>query len=173
VTLTPIPVTLDKWQQFTSSDNAFSFRYPPDWGGRGYTQAITQTFRLLTVDTIVLRGPPGQTGPEFVLLYNWTPLDLAEPQANATAWSSAAGLAKMFLYPSCTTTFDSPAPVTLAGQQTLGVKFVAQCDRLYAGYLVGIVNRGVSYGLIVDVRADEWDAWRPTLETMIASFSFQ
>jgi len=172
VTPTAIPVALDKWQTYEDPAKEFSFRFPPDWGGRGYTQAITRTVRSLVVDTIVLRGPQGSAGPEFVMLYNWPALDPTQPPANATAWSSVAGLAKLFLYPECATTFDSPGPTTLAGQQVMGVKFVAQCDRLYAGYLVGIVNRGVNYGLVVDVRAEDWDAWRPTVETLFASFAF-
>jgi hypothetical protein len=172
VTPTAIPVALDKWQTYEDPGQRFTFRFPPDWGGRGYTQAITRTVRALSVDTIVLRGPQGNAGPEFVMMYNWPALDPTQPPANATAWSSVAGLAKLFLYPDCTTTFDSPAPVTLAGQQVMGVKFVGQCDRLYAGYLVGIVNRGVNYGLVIDVRAEDWDAWRPTFETIFASFMF-
>ena len=172
VTPTAIPVALDEWQTYQDPGQQFTFRFPPDWGGRGYTQAITRTVRALSVDTIVLRGPQGSAGPEFVMMYNWPALDPTQPPANATAWSSVAGLAKLLLYPDCMTTFDSPAPVTLAGQQVMGVKFVGQCDRLYAGYLVGIVNRGVNYGLVVDVRAEDWDAWRPTFETMFASFTF-
>lgn len=172
VTPTAIPVTLDKWQSYKDPGQQFTFRFPPDWGGRGYTQAITRTVRALSVDTIVLHGPQGNAGPEFVMLYNWPALDPTQLPANATAWSSVAGLAKLFLYSDCTTTFDSPTPVTLASQQVMGVKFVAQCDRLYAGYLVGIVNRGVNYGLVVDVQAEDWDAWRPTFETMFASFAF-
>ena len=171
-TPTAIPVELDKWQTYQDPGKEFSFRFPPDWGGRGYTQAITRTVRALSVDTIVLRGPQGTAGPEFVLMYNWPALDPTQPPANATAWSSVAGLAKLFLYPECMTTFDSPGPATLAGQQVMGVKFLAQCDRLYAGYLVGIVNRSVNYGLVVDVRAEDWDAWRPTFETLFASFAF-
>jgi hypothetical protein len=171
-TPTAIPVELDKWQTYQDPGKEFSFRFPPDWGGRGYTQAITRTVRALSVDTIVLRGPQGTAGPEFVLMYNWPALDPTQPPANATAWSSVAGLAKLFLYPECTTTFDSPGPATLAGQQVMGVKFLAQCDRLYAGYLVGTVNRSVNYGLVVDVRAEDWDAWRPTFETLFASFAF-
>ena len=54
----------------------------------------------------------------------------------------------------------------------MGAKFVVQCDRLYAGYLVGIVHKGVNYGLLVDVPVEDWDAWRPTFETMLASFIF-
>ena len=172
VTPTAIPVELETWKTFESPDQAFAFHYPPDWRGRGYTQAITRTVRLIEVDTLVLRGPGGNAGPEFVMLYNWAALDPTQPPANATAWSSVAGLAKLFLYPECTTTFDSPAPVTLAGQQTMGAKFVAQCDRLYAGYLIGIVYKGVNYGLVVDVPAEDWDAWRPTFETLFASFTF-
>jgi hypothetical protein len=171
-TPTAIPVELDKWQTYQDPAKEFSFRFPPDWGGRGYTQAITRTVRALSVDTIVLRGPQGMAGPEFVLMYNWPALDPTQPPANATAWSSVAGLAKIFLYPECMTTFDSPGPTTLAGQQVMGVKFLAQCDRLYAGYLVGIVNRSVNYGLVVDVRAEDWDAWRPTFEMLFASFAF-
>jgi hypothetical protein len=171
-TPTAIPVELDKWQTFQDPGQQFTFRFPPDWGGRGYTQAITRTVRALSVDTIVLRGPQGNAGPEFVIMYNWPALDPTQPPANATAWSSVAGLSKLFLYPDCMTTFDSPAPVTLAGQQVMGVKFVAQCDRLYAGYLVGIVHRGVNYGLVVDVWAEDWDAWRPTFETLFASLAF-
>jgi hypothetical protein len=171
-TPTAIPVVLDKWLPYQDPGKQFTFRFPPDWGGRGYTQAITRTVRALSVDTIVLRGLQGTAGPEFVMLYNWPALDPTQPPANATAWSSVAGLAKLFLYPDCMTTFDSPAPVTLAGQQVMGVKFVAQCDRLYAGYLVGIVNRGVNYGLVVDVRMEDWDAWQPTFETIFASFAF-
>jgi hypothetical protein len=172
VTPTPIPVALDKWQVYESPDKAFSFRFPPDWGGRETTQAITRTLQPITVDMIWLRGPGGANGPEFVLMHHWPVLDLTQPPTNVTAWSSVAGLAKIFLYPNCVTTFDSPVPVMLAGQQTMGVKFVIQCDRLYAGYLAGIVYRGVNYGLLVDVPAEDWDAWRPTFETLIASFTF-
>jgi hypothetical protein len=171
-TPTAIPVALDKWQTYEDPGKQFTFRFPPDWGGRGYTQAITRTVRTLSVDTVVLRGPQGNAGPEFVIMYNWPALDPTQPPANATAWSSVAGLSKLFLYPDCTTTFDSPAPVVLAGQPVMGVKFVAQCDLLYAGYLVGIVNRGVNYGLVADVRAEDWDAWRPTFETLFASLAF-
>jgi len=171
-TPTAIPVALEMWKSFESPDKTFAFHFPPDWSGRGYTQAITRTLRPFTVDTLVLHGPGGSAGPEFVMLYNWAALDPTQPPANATAWSSVAGLAKLFLYPNCTTTFDSPAPVALAEQQTMGAKFVAQCDRLYAGYLIGIVHKGVNYGLVVDVPAEDWDAWRPTLETLFASFTF-
>ena len=169
VTPTAIPVALDKWELHESPDKSFSFRFPPDWYGREYTQAITRTVKPLTVDFVWLRGP-GQIGPEFVIMYNWPALDLTRPPANATAWSSVAGLAKIFLYPQCMTTFDAPAPVTLSGQQTMGVKFAVQCDRLYVGYLAGVVYKGVNYGLLVDVPAEEWDAWQPTFETMLASF---
>ena len=172
VTPTAIPVALETWKSFESPDKTFAFHFPPDWSGRGYTQAITRTLRPFTVDTLVLHGPGGRAGPEFVMLYNWAALDPMQPPANATAWSSVAGLAKLFLYPDCTTTFDSPAPVTLAEQQTMGAKFVAQCDRLYVGYLIGIVRKGVNYGLVVDVPAEDWDAWRPTVETLFASFTF-
>jgi hypothetical protein len=172
VTPTAIPVALDKWQVFESPDKAFSFRFPPDWGGRAYTQALTRTLQPLSVDIITLRGPGGPTGPEFVLMYNWPPLDPTQPPTNATAWSSVAGLAKLFLYPTCTTTLDSPAPLTLSGQQTLGAKFVVECDRVYAGYLAGIVYKGVNYGVLADVPVEAWDAWRPTFETMFASFAF-
>jgi hypothetical protein len=150
----------------------FSFRYPPDWVGREYTQAITRTVYPLTVDFIWLRGPDKAIAPEFVVMYNWPSLDPVQSPSNADAWSSVAGLAKIFLYPNCATTFDSPAPLTLSGQQTMGAKFVVQCDRLYAGYLVGVVRKGVNYGLLVDVPAEDWDAWRPTFETMLASFTF-
>jgi hypothetical protein len=172
VTPTAIPVQLDTWKTFESPDKTFAFHYPPDWRGRGYTQEITRTLRLLQVNTLVLRGPGGSAGPEFVMLFNWPALDPTQLPTNATAWSSVAGLAKLFLYSDCTTTFDSPAPVTLAGQQTIGAKFVAQCDRLYAGYLIGIVHEGVNYGLVVDVPAEDWDAWRSTFETLFASFTF-
>jgi len=30
----------------------------------------------------------------------------------------------------------------------------------------------VNYGLMVDVPAEDWDAWRPTFETLFASFTF-
>lgn len=172
VTPTAVPVALDKWQVFEGPGKTFSFRYPPDWAGREYTQAITRTIQPLTVDFVWLRGPGEATAPEFVLMYNWPALDPIQPPSNATAWSSVGGLAKIFLYPNCTTTFDAPAPLTLSGQQTMGAKFVVQCDRLYAGYLVGAVQNGVNYGLLVDVPAENWDAWRPTLETMLASFTF-
>jgi hypothetical protein len=171
VTPTAIPVALDKWQAFESPDKAFSFRFPPGWGGRAYTQAITRTLSPLSVDIIMLRGPGNNTDPEFVLIYNWPPLDPTQQTTNTTAWSSVAGLAKLFLYPNCVTTFDLPAPLTLSGEQTMGAKFVVQCDRLYAGYLVGIVHKGVNYGLLVDVPVETWDAWRPTFEAMLASFT--
>jgi hypothetical protein len=171
VTPTAVPVQLDKWQLYESQDKSFSFRFPPDWGGREYRQAITGTVRPLTVDFVWLRGP-GEAGPEFVIMYNWVPLDLTQPPTNGTAWSSVAGLSKLFLYPQCLTTFDSPAQVTLAGQQTVGAKFAIQCDRLYVGYLAGIVHRGGNYGLLVDAPAEEWDAWQPTFETLLASFAF-
>jgi hypothetical protein len=171
VTPTAIPVALDKWPVFESPAKTFSFRYPPDWAGREYTQAITRTVYPLTVDFIWLRGPDKATAPEFVVMYNWPSLDPVQSPGNADAWSSVAGLAKIFLYPSCATTFDSPAPLTLSGQQTMGAKFVVQCDRLYAGYLVGTVRKGVNYGLLVDVPVEDWDAWRPTFETMLASFA--
>ena len=171
ITPTPVPMVLDKWQVYESQDKSFSFRFPPDWGGRELAQAITNTLQPLTVDMVWLRGPGGASGPEFVLMHHWPPLDVAQPLVNATAWSSVAGLAKLFLYPNCATTFDSPTLLTLAGQQTWGVKFVVQCDRLYAGYLAGIVHNGVSYGLLADVPAEDWDAWRPTIETMFASFA--
>jgi hypothetical protein len=171
VTPTPVPVALDKWKLVESQDKSVSFRYPPDWIGRNSTQAITRTLQPIQTDMVWLRGP-GANDPEFILMYNWRAFDLAQPPANATAWSSVAGLAKLFLYPDCVANFDAPAPVTLAGQQTMGVKFVVQCDRLYAGYLAGIVHKGVNYGLIADVPAEAWDAWRPTFETMFASLAF-
>jgi len=172
ITPTAVPVVLDKWQTYEDPGKEFAFRFPPDWGGRGYTQAITRTIYPLTVDFVWLRGPGPATAPEFVLMYNWPALDPLQPVTNTTAWSSVGGLAKLFLYPNCATTFDSPAPLTLSGQPTMGAKFVAQCDRLYAGYLVGIVRKGVNYGLVVDVPAEDWDAWRPTFETLLASFKF-
>jgi hypothetical protein len=172
ITPTAIPVALDKWKLAASEDKSVSFRYPPDWVGRESTQAITRTLQPITVDMVWLQGPGGASGPEFVLMYNWPAFDVTQPPANATAWSSVAGLAKIFLYNDCATTFDSPAPTMLAGQQTMGTKFVAQCSRLYAGYLVGIVHKGVNYGLLVDVPAEDWEAWRPTFETMFASFTF-
>ena len=171
ITPTPVPVALDKWKLVESQDKSVSFRYPPDWSGRNSTQAITRTLQPIQADMVWLRGP-GANDPEFVLMYNWRAFDLAQPATNATAWSSVAGLAKLFLYPDCVATFDAPAPVTLAGQQTMGVKFVVQCDRLYAGYLAGLVHQGVNYGLIVDVPAEAWDAWRPTFETIFASLAF-
>ncbi len=174
-TPTAVPVNLAKWQIFEGPGKAFSFRYPPDWAGRTYTSAITRTVRPLSVDLAWLRGPSSPntgTGPEFVLLFNWPSLDPTLPVTNTSAWSSVAGLSKLFLYANCATTFDSPAPVTIAGEQTLGAKFVAQCDRLYAGYMTGVVHNGLNYGLVVDVPAEEWDAWRPTFETMLASFAF-
>ena len=171
VTPTAVPVTLDKWLAYEDAGKKFAFRFPPDWGGRGYTQAITGTVYPLIVDFVWLRGPGGAAAPEFVLMYNWPALDPLQPPDNTTAWSSVGGLAKLFLYPNCATTFDSPAPLTLSGQQTAGAKFVAQCDRLYAGYLVGIVHQRVNYGLVVDVPAEDWDAWQPTIETMLASFT--
>lgn len=171
ITPTAIPMALDKWQLYESQDKTFSFRFPPDWGGRESTQAISSTLQPITVDMAWLRGPGGAAGPEFVLMHHWPALDPTQPPANATAWTSVAGLSKIFLYSGCTMKLDAPAPVTLAGQQTMGAKFIVQCDRLYAGYLVGLVHRGVNYGLLVDVPAEDWDAWRPTLETMLASFT--
>ena len=171
VTPTAVPIALDKWQAYQDTEKRFAFRFPPDWGGRGYTQAITRTVLPLAVDVVWLHGPGGAASPEFVLMYNWPALDPIQAPTNDTAWSSVGGLAKIFLYPSCGTTFDSPAPLTLSGQRVMGAKFVVQCDRLYAGYLVGIVHKGMNYGLVVDVPAEDWDAWRPTFETMLASFT--
>jgi hypothetical protein len=171
VTPTPVPLNLDKWKLYTGPANEFSFRYPPDWGGREYAQAITNTFKPLTVNFVYLYGP-GPVSPEFVVMHHWPALDATQLPSNATAWSSVAGLARIFLYSECATTFDAPAPAKISGQDVSGAKFIVQCDRLYAGYLVGIVNNGVNYGLLVDVPAEEWDAWRPTFETMLASFSF-
>ncbi len=173
ITPTPVPVDLAKWQPYNDPDKTFSFRFPPDWSGRAYTQALTRTLIPLNLDTVWLRGPDGDMGPEFVLLYNWPSLDPTQPATNSTAWSSVEGLSKLFLYPNCMTTFDTPAPVEVAGEQTMGAKFLVQCDRLYAGYLVGVTRNRVNYGLLVDVVAENWDAWRPTFETMLASFTFE
>jgi len=53
----------------------------------------------------------------------------------------------------------------------MGAKFIVQCDRLYVGYLTGLVHNGVNYGLVADVPFEDWDAWRPTIETLFASFA--
>jgi len=170
-TPTAVQVALEQWRVYEGQATPFTFRFPPDWAGREYTQAITRTVYPLAVDIVWLRGPGGPAAPEFVLMHNWPALDPTQPPANATAWSSVAGLAKLFLYPSCVTTFNAPAPLTLAGQQTMGAKFVVQCDRLYAGYLVGLVSKGKHYGMLVDVPAEDWDAWRSTFEAIFASFT--
>ncbi len=104
--------------------------------------------------------------PAIYVFYKWPN---GGPISNDNAWEQAYAVASLAVKV-CPVTLTTGGSIEIGGENGKYIGYEDGCG--VQGELIGFVHNGMNFGILIEAPKPLWEAWRPTLRSIIGTLEF-